>query len=166
MKTLKTLSILFFSLLTISCSKDDGGDDGGGSGEPAFSASVDGGPFANYSAIYSSYSADDAVGVTFTVFDQDMNSYRFFLNGTGGYGSGTVKEIGNVDSDGFFTNVTVRHDESLQVFMASSDGTITITENVVNDDDRNIISGTFSFMANTNVGVDITVSGTFENFEY
>ena len=57
MKTLKTISILFLSLVIISCSKKDDDNGGGSAPEAEFSATINGGGFgSNYSSRLGFYS--------------------------------------------------------------------------------------------------------------
>ena len=166
MKNLKTLSILFLSVLIISCSKKD--DDSEASAPAAsFTGILNGGPFSTYTAKLGSYSTEPTVGLTLAVIDANGNTLRFFMNQTGGLSAGVVKEIGNVDADGFVTSALVHHSDSQTTFYAS-DGNITISENraTPGEEDSNIISGSFTLTLNDNVGTTVTLNGTFNNFEY
>lgn len=168
MKTLKTLSILFLSVLIISCSKKDDGDDGGNPAQTEFTATINGGGFGtNYAARLGSYSSDSNNGVTLAITDENTNVIRFFLNQTGGFGSGITKVVGDVDTNGFVTNVIIR-DQGAQVTYNSSDGEINITENRENPETESgrLISGNFTITATSGVGPAITMTGNFKDFAY
>ncbi|HET8804003.1 MAG TPA: hypothetical protein VFM72_05440 [Aequorivita sp.] len=170
MKTLKKFSILFLSVLIISCSKKDDGDGGGGEApEAEFSATINGGGFgSNYSSRLGFYSSDYGTdtGLTLAVTDENTNIVRIFLNNAGGYGSGITKVIGEV-SNGFVTNVIIR-DQTNQVTYNSSAGEINITENKENpeSEDGRLISGNFTITATSGAGPTITMTGSFKNFAY
>lgn len=170
MKTLKTLSILFLSLLIISCSKKDDGDGGGGEApEAEFSATINGGGFgSNYSSRLGFYSNDYSdSGLTLAVTDENTNIVRIFLNNTGGFGSGITKVVGDVATNGFVTNVVIR-DQTNQVTYDSTDGEINILENKENpeSEDGRLISGNFTITATSGAGPTITMTGSFKNFAY
>ena len=167
MKTLKTLSILFLSVLIISCSSNDDDEGGETAPEASFTGIINGGPFSNYTAKLGSYSTDPSVGLTLAVLDANGNTIRLFMNQTGGLSAGTKKEMGNVDKDGYVTGVLVYHADS-QVTFNASEGNITISENRLNpgDEDSNIISGSFTLKLNDSMGVTLTMNGTFNNFVY
>lgn len=169
MKTLKTISILFLSVLIISCSKKD--DDGGGSApEEEFSATINGGGFgSNYASRLGFYSSDysDDIGLTLAITDANANIVRLFLNQTGGFGSGITKVIGDVGPNGLVTNVIIR-DQTNQVTYNATEGGINITENKANpeSEDGRLISGNFNITATSGAGPTITMSGSFKNFAY
>ncbi|CAM3511029.1 hypothetical protein [Aequorivita lipolytica] len=168
MKTLKTLSILFFSLLILSCSKDDDNDSGGDPAKTEFTATINGGGFgSNYAARLGSYSTDSNNGLTLAITDENANVIRFFFNQTGGFGSGITKIVGDVDSNGFVTNVIIR-DQGAQVTYNSSEGEINILENRENPDseDGRLISGNFTITATSGVGPTVTMTGNFKDFAY
>ncbi|KXO00920.1 hypothetical protein LS48_00075 [Aequorivita aquimaris] len=166
MKTLKILCILFLSAAIISCSKKD--DDGGGSApEASFNATINGGSFgSNYSSRLGFYSTTTANGITIAVTDQNQNIIRFFLNETGGFDT-VIKEIGNVDDNGFVTNVIIRDQEAMITYN-SSEGQIVISENKSNPEIEGgrLISGNFDITAVVNTGETITMTGTFKNIAY
>lgn len=168
MKTLKTICILFLSVLIISCSKKD--DDGGGTApEAEFSATINGGGFgSNYASRLGFYSSDYSDnGLNLSVTDANTNVVSIFLNNTGGFGSGITKIIGDVATNGFVTNVVIR-DQTNQVTYNSSDGEINILENVANPEteDGRLISENFTITATSGAGPTITLTGNFKNFAY
>ena len=168
MKTLKTICILFLSLIIISCSKKDDGDDGGGSApEAEFNATISGGSFGNnYSSRLGFYSTTTINGVTIAVTDQNQNTIRIFMNETGGFDT-VIKEIGNVDDNGYVTNVII-HDQDAMITYNSSEGEIVIKENKSNpeEEDGRLISGDFNITAVVNTGETISMTGTFKNIAY
>lgn len=167
MKTLKTLCILFLSVLIISCSKKDDGDGGGSAPDPEFKATINGGSFgSNYISELGSYSADSNNGVTIAVTDSNSNIIRIFLNETGGFDT-VIKEIGNVDENGFVTNVIIR-DQAAMITYNSTEGRIVINENKANPEVEGgrLISGTFDVTATINTGDTVTMTGNFKNIAY
>ena len=167
MKTLKTLSILFLSVLIISCSKKDDNDDQQTAPEPEFRITIIGASFGNnYLSELGNYTTDSTNGLTIAVTDSNTNVIRIFMNQTGDFGPG-VKEIGNVDDNGFVTNVVVR-DQDAMITYTSTEGTITILENMANpeDADGRLISGNINVTASTNTGETIVLGGPFENIAY
>ncbi len=165
MKNLRIFTLLLFSVLLHSCSGDD--DSGVGDPAPTFNATINGGDFNNYSAEPGSISATSTVGLTITVTDSNNNVIRIFLNSTGGFNSGVTKEIGNVDSDGFATNVTIR-DQEAAITYTSNAGSISITGNSESPEDSNfrLISGNFDITASDNTGTTVTMTGNFSNIIY
>lgn len=167
MKTLKTLCVLFLSVLIFSCSKKDDDGGGGSAGEPEFNATINGGSFGNnYSAKLGYYSTTTTNGITIAVTDENQNIIRIFLNETGGFDT-VIKEIGNVDDNGFVTNVIIR-DQTAMITYNSTEGSITITENKANPEVEGgrVISGNFSVTASINTGDTVTMTGNFKNIAY
>ncbi len=170
MKIFKTLSILFLSVVIISCSKKDDGDEGGSAPEAEFSATLNGGGFGNnYVARLGFYSSDysNENGLTLAVTDENTNIIRIFLNQTGGFGSGITKIIGDVATNGFITSVVIR-DQDAQVTYNASEGEVNITENKANpeSEDGRLISGNFTITAISGAGPTVTMTGNFKNFAY
>ncbi|SRX54874.1 hypothetical protein [Aequorivita sp. CIP111184] len=164
MKTLKTLSILFFSLLILSCSKDDGDDEGSTDPEAEFTATINGGPYNNFVAKLGSYSSDSTYGLTIAVVDENGNTIRLFMNNTGGFSSGVTKEVGDVDGDGFQTSALFR-DQATQIIYTANSGSLNIEKNNESnaDPDNRVVSGTFNVTATINSGVTVTINGNFKN---
>lgn len=167
MKNLKTICFLFLTLAVISCSKKD--DDGGGSApEAEFSATIKGGTFGdNYTSKLGSYYTDSSVGLTIAITDANNNVIRFFLNETGGLGSGTDKIIGDIDNNGYYTSVVI-WDQGEEIAYNSSEGNIKVLDNKANpeDEDGRLISGNFSISAISNTSVTMSMTGTFKNIAY
>lgn len=168
MKTLKTLCILFLATLVLSCSKKDDDGDGGDGAPPAeFKATLNGGSFgSNYIAELGNYSTDSTNGITISVTDSNLNIIRIFMNETGGFDT-VIKEIGNVDGNGFVTNVIIR-DQQAMITYNSTEGRIVINENKSNPEMEGgrLISGTFDVIASINTGETVTMTGTFKNIAY
>ena len=78
-----------------------------------------------------------------------------------------IKEIGNVDGNGFVTNVILR-DQQAMITYNSTEGRIVINENKANPEmeDGRLISGTFDVKASINTGETVTMTGTFKNIAY
>ena len=156
----------FLSVAIISCSKKDD-DGGGGAPEAEFKATINGGSFgSNYIAELGNYSTDKTNGVTINVTDSNSNIVRIFMNETGGFDT-VIKEIGNVDGNGFVTNVILR-DQQAMITYNSTEGRIVINENKANPEmeDGRLISGTFDVKASINTGETVTMTGTFKNIAY
>lgn len=167
MKTLKTLCILFLATLVLSCSKKDDDGDGGGAPPAEFKATLNGGSFgSNYIAELGNYSTDSTNGITIAVTDSNLNIIRIFMNETGGFDT-VIKEIGNVDGNGFVTNVIIR-DQQAMITYNSTEGRIVINENKSNPEMEGgrLISGTFDVKASINTGETVTMTGTFKNIAY
>lgn len=167
MKTLKTLCILFLATLILSCSKKDDDGDGGGAPPAEFKATLNGGSFgSNYIAELGNYSTDSTNGITIAVTDSNLNIIRIFMNETGGFDT-VIKEIGNVDGNGFVTNVIIR-DQQAMITYNSTEGRIVINENKSNPEMEGgrLISGTFDVIASINTGETVTMTGTFKNIAY
>jgi len=165
MKTLRVTILLVLSLVTLSCSGDD--DGGSNAGTPEFTATINGGTFNNYTAALEGFSVTASVGLTIAITDTNFNIIRLFMNNTGGFSSGVVKEVGNIDSDGFVTTVTIRDQEALITYTATS-GSISISEVRSNPDEPSLksISGTFNITASDNNGATVTMTGSFSNLDY
>lgn len=168
MKILKTLSILFFSLLIISCSSKDDDNDGGSAPPSEFNAKISGGSFGgNYNSTFGSYYTDSSVGLTIAVTDANEHVIRFFLNDKGGFESGVTKIIGEIDNNGYYTSVAIR-DQNEQISYNSSEGNVKISENGGNPatEGGRLISGSFNITAISSSSGTITMTGTFKNIAY
>lgn len=167
MKNLKLLCILFLSLIIISCSSDND-DDAGSAPTAEFNATINGASFgSNYTSTFGSYYTDSSVGLTIAVTDANQHVIRFFLNNNGGFDSGVNKIIGEIDDDGYYTDVVIR-DQTAEISYVSSEGKITITENYKNPEFDNVrlISGSFNVTSISNSSTTITMIGTFKNIAY
>jgi len=166
MKNLKSISLLLLTVLLLACSKDD--DSSNGAPEAAFTAAINGGSFSNYTANLGFYDASSTQGtLTISITDDNNNIIRIFVNSTGGLSGGVVKQVGDVDSNGFGTNVTIR-DQAAQITYSSIDGSVTISRNVANPDDeqQRLVSGSFNITASTNTGTTVTMTGSYENIAF
>lgn len=167
MKNLKAICLLFVFLVVLSCSKNDDSD----SGEavtPTFTATITGGSFGNYSSTLGFHSSNSSDGtLTIAITDANNHIIRIFLNATGGLSNGVVKQIGDVDSNGFATTVTIR-DQDAQITYNSTSGSISISGNREHPDEsgRRLISGNFTITASTNTGEEVMMTGNFTNIDY
>ncbi len=163
MKNLKTLCLLFLSVLIISCSKNNDDEEATDPGAE-FTATINGGPYSNFVAKLGSYSADSTNGLTISVVDTNGNTIRLFMNSTGGFNSGVVKEVGNVDGNGLQTGTLFR-DQATQIIYTANSGSITIENNKKSnaDPDNRVVSGTFNVTTNINSTTTLTMKGSFKN---
>jgi hypothetical protein len=172
MKNLRLLSIFAFALFMMSCDKDDDSNDNAPlSGDPGITATINGGTYSNYAfsdAINQTTLATNNT-MTITAGDVDGDQITLFLNGTGGFGAGTVKTMGDMDSNNFTNYVLIRQLSSTQLQYFSTSGNVTITENRAHpsEDGVRLISGTFSISASSTVDNNTTnMTGTFIELEY
>ncbi len=169
MKDLQLLIILFFSVITLSCNKDENNDNSPAQDE-TFQATIKGGTFDSYIFSMGAYEVTKGSNGTLSIDIVDPNGemVTLFLNGTGGFSSGTTKEMGNVDSNNFVTYGLIRQSQPQQSYY-SSVGNAIITNNRVHPTEigHRLISGTFSFTAKTIDGTQtITMNGSFTELDY
>lgn len=167
MKNLRVICILFVSLLTVSCSSDDPNEtpvEG-----PAVQATLHGGTFSNYNfklGVYEVAKGTNGNTLNINLSDKNGKMITLFLNSSGGFTSGTVKQINDVDSGKFKTNAVIRDG---QVSYFSSKGSIKITHNrdhPTNAEQR-MISGEFNIDASTiDQTQSTTIKGTFVDLVY
>ena len=169
MKHLKILTLLFISVVIMSCSKSDSEEENPAD-NATFNVSINGSSFNNYNATLGFYVAEigisgNSLGINVT--DSNNNVINLFLNASGGLASGTTKQIGDVDADNFATSAVIR-DQVAQVTYYGSSGSITITKSIENpsDSDYRLISGTFNITAPGNNSTTVTMTGSFSDFEY
>ncbi len=178
MKNLHLTCLLFLSIFVLSCSSDD--DNGSNENQienqaeaqdPGFEAAINGGTFSNYSFILGAYlitPGNNGNTISIDAVDTQGNAINLFLNGTDGFGNDTVKQIGNIDSDNFMTNVVIRDLQSPVTYFSST-GNITITSNRQHPtkSDIRLISGNYNITASTIDGLNTTVlTGTFTELEF
>lgn len=168
MKNLRLLQILFLSLVIFSC---DSEDDSNGSPvqEQGIVATIDGGTYNNYSFTDGVYSVTKGSTISIEAADSNGDNLTLFLNGTGGFSKGTVKQMGDNDSNNFKTYVLIRQQETQLSYFALETGNITITNNRKHPTESGIrlISGTFSVTATSTVdNHTATMNGTFTELEY
>lgn len=172
MKNLRLLSIFAFALFMLSCDKDeDNNDNAPLSGDPGITATINGGTYSNYAFSDVIYQVSLATNNTMTISagDVDGDQITLFLNSTGGFGAGTVKTMGAMDSNNFINYVLIRQLSSTQLQYFSTSGNVTITENRVHPTEANkrLISGTFSVTAATQDAANTTsMTGSFIELEY
>lgn len=169
MKNLHLLSIVFLTILTFSCTKDDSNDSPSAQ-EEAFQATINGGTYSNYAFTMGAYQATKASNGTLSLDISDLNGemITLFLNGNGGFGSDTVKTMGNMDANNFVTYGLIRQSDP-QISYYSSGGNVTITNNREHptESGHRLISGTFSITATTLDSSNTTaMTGSFTELDY
>ena len=172
MKNLHFITLFLLSIITLSCnSDDDNGNDNPPAQDAAFQAEINGGTYSNYAFIVGIYEITKGTnGNTLSIDIADINGelVTIFLNGTGGFGSGTVKEMGNIDSDNFTNYILIRQKQP-SISYYSSSGQVTITNNREHPEKpgHRLISGNFSMTAASVDGNHTTsMSGSFTELEY
>ena len=175
MKNLRLLQTLVLTLFILSCSTDDDGDSSGPLNEnPGISATIDGSTYDDYSYSDNFYQVTfntDANTIKIEANNSDNDQITLFLNSTGGLDSGTVKTIGNADSNNYITYLIIRQASSQKTYsasIASGSGSITITENRAHptESGTRLISGTFNISAATSEGNNTTFVGSFTELEF
>lgn len=176
MKNLRLLSIFAFTLFMMSCDTDDDSNNANPtpiSGDPGITVTLDGGAFSNFvfeDQLYGVTLLNSAIQIS--AGDEEGNQITLFLNSTGGYGAGSVKTMGNIDSGNAVTYANIRTAGSPQIsYFANSSGSgnITITENITHPTDPSLrlISGTIDVTATSTTNSDTTtMTGTFKELEY
>ncbi|GAB5398471.1 MAG: hypothetical protein Aureis2KO_00560 [Aureisphaera sp.] len=163
-------------LFNVSCSKnddnsDDNSTDNSPAGEAVFQATIDGDTYSNYDFTIGVYEVvKGTTGNTLSINTGDINGemVSLFLNGTDGFSSGTVKEMGDVDADSFTTFATVRQ-ASPQITYFSNGGSVTITNNREHPSEtgHRLLSGTFNITAATIDGINtLSLSGSFTELDF
>ena len=169
MKNLHLLSILFLSVLTLSCSKDENSDNPSAEAE-TFQATINGGTYSNYAFSMGVYEATKATNGTLSIDISDSNGemITLFLNGNSGFSSDTVKTMGNIDSNNFVTYGLLRQSNP-QISYYSSSGTVTITKNREHptESGHRLISGSFNITATSLDNANTTsLIGSFNALNY
>jgi len=160
--------MLCLFIITLSCSKDD---DNPPAQDNEFAATINGGTFSNYNFIIGAYQITKGTnGNTLSIDISDPNGemITLFLNGTGGFSSGTVKEMGNVDANSFVTYALIRQTEP-EISYYSSGGNLTITNNRAHPSisGHRLISGEFNITASSTDGANTTsMIGSFTELDY
>ena len=172
MKNLRLLQIFVFAIFMMSCDKDDGNDNNEPlSGDPGITANINGGSYSNYTFTDGIYQITlGTYGTTMSIDTADIigDQITLFLNGTGGFESGTVKNMGDMDSNNFTTYVNIRQ-SSTQISYFSTSGNVTIIENRAHPTEAGtrLISGTFNVSAASITDDNTTVmTGSFTELEY
>ena len=173
MKNLRLLQIFVFAIFMMSCNKDDDNDNNEPlSGEPGITANINGGSYSNYTftdGIYQITLGTNGPTMSIDAADIFGDQITIFLNGTGGFESGVVKNMGNIDSNNFTTYVNIRQQSSPQISYFSTSGNVTISENRAHPTEagKRLISGTFNVSAASISDNNTTVMiGTFTELEY
>lgn len=153
----------------MSCSSDDVKNDP--SEGPEFHATINGAPFSNYHfqlGFYDVVKGTNGNTLKFSIADKNGKQMTLFLNSSGGFKTGTVKQMGDVDSDKFRTYIEIKDNQpSVQYF--SQSGTLKITNNREHpsNSQKSLISGEFNVVASTIDGTNsITMKGSFNDLEF
>ncbi|WP_296316249.1 hypothetical protein [Winogradskyella sp. UBA3174] len=170
MKDLQLLTILFFSVITLSCNKDENNDNLPPQQE-TFEATINGGTYDNYSFTIGAYQITKGTNgntLSIDIADPNGDMVTLFLNGDGGFSSNTVKPMGGIDSNNFVTYGLIRQSNP-QLSYFSSSGNVTITNNREHPTElgHRLISGTFSITATSSDGLNTTsMTGSFIELNY
>ena len=166
------LFLTVLALFIFSCSSDN---ENSSSTLPisesqGINASINGGSFNNYNFSDSIYQVTKGANNTISIDASDTNGNQItlFLNSTGGFSSGTIKDMGDIDSNNFVTYILLRQGNP-EVSYFSSTGTVTITKNRAHPTDSGLqlLSGTFEITANPiNDPTTITIAGSFVELEF
>ena len=169
------MCILFLSIIALSCSKDDHIENpetqqNTEAQDPAFQAAINGGTFTDFSFVLSVYNITKGSNgtISINVADNQGNDVNLFLNNTGGFGNGTVKQIGDMDSNNFVTNAVIRDLQSPVTYFSST-GNITITNNREHPTEtgHRLISGNYNITASSIDGSQITtMTGSFTELDF
>jgi hypothetical protein len=173
MKNLRLLQFFLLAIFIMSCDKDDGNDNNEAlSGDPGITANINGGSYSNYTFVDAIYQITLGTnGTTMSIDAGDINGDQItlFLNGTGGFEPGTVKTMGDLDTNNFTNFVNIRQLSSTQISYFSTSGNVTIVENIPHPTEAGtrLISGTFNISADSTTDSYTTVmTGTFIELEY
>ena len=169
MRSLHTIAVLLFSMFFLSCSSsDDTNDPVEG---PTSQATINGGTFSNYVfklGVYEVVKNKKNNTLNIEMADKNGKKITLFLNSTDGFESGTIKQMGNVDSEKFSTYAWIR-DVQPQASYYSNSGTLKITNNRENPSNskQNIISGAFEITAySEDLEKNTTMKGSFTDLVY
>ena len=169
MKNRNFFCILFFSMIMLSCSSDVANNDP--SEGPSIQATINGGTFSNYSfklGAYEVVKGSNGNTLRITMADKNSKQITLFLNSSGGFDKGTVKQMGDVDSDKFRTYVEVKDNQPSTLYFSQS-GNLKITNNREHpsNSQKSVISGEFNIVASTTDGNNsVTMKGFFNDLEY
>lgn len=169
MKNLRLLKILILTLFIVSCSSDDENSNPL-SEEQGINAIINGGTFNDYTFSESIYQITKSTNNTISIDagDSNGNQLTLFLNGLGGFGSGTIKNMGDSDSNNFVTYILIRQNNP-ELSYFSSTGNLTITENRTHPtvSGMRLLSGNFEITASpVNDTTTTTMTGAFIDLEF
>lgn len=170
MKNLRLIFILALSVLITSCDKDDDNNNTPLEGT-SFQATINGGSFSNYSfnsSVYNVTKGNNGNTMQIDIADANGEQLTLFLNGTNGFANGTIKVMGNMDSNNFTTYSLFRQ-QSPQTSYFSSSGNVTITDNRAHptESGKRLISGDFNITTSPiEDDSELTMTGSFSELEY
>lgn len=170
MKNLRITLILLLVTVTLSCNKDDEQNEISAAQTPEFTATINGGGFTNYAFDLGVYAITKGTGsntLSIDIADTSGVNVNLFLNGTDGFETGTIKQMGNVDSNSYTTNSIIRNTQGVTYF--SSSGRVSITNNRAHptESGARLLSGTFIITATTIDGGNSTnLIGSFSELKY
>ncbi|MEM1001313.1 MAG: hypothetical protein AAGH46_01540 [Bacteroidota bacterium] len=174
MKDLR-LSIGFIAcLLIFACESEDSQDlqtPPTLSDDPGVSVIINGDSYSNYNfndAVYQ-ISKPNPNALHIQAGDENGDQIDLFLNGTGGFSNGAIKEIGNTDENNFMTYALVRQADTQLNYFATTSGQVVIQSNETHPSKEGfrLISGSISLSASTQDALNtLTVVGTFTDLEY
>jgi hypothetical protein len=169
MKNLHFLSVLLvFTIL--SCSSDNETTNNAPPDEN-FQAVINGNLYSNFTfdlGVYDITKNASNNTLTIDIADTSGNMITLFLNETGGFGTGTVKQMGNTDINNFRTFGLIRQPNP-QVSYFSNSGSLTITNNREHPTEagQRLISASFNITTASTDGINsATMTGTFTDFKY
>lgn len=172
MKNVCILALSLVTFFTLSCSGDDDSiDNNTPAGESVFQATINGGSYSNYEyslGVYEVVKGTNGNTLSINTGDRNGDMVNLFLNGTGGFDSGTIKEMGNIDSDNFTTFASIRQADS-QITYFSTSGSVTITTNREHPTEtgHRLLSGNFSITASSIDGTNTTsMLGSFTELDF
>ena len=169
MKNLHIIYVLLFSIFLLSCSSSDENNDPAEG--PNSQATINGGTFSNYAfklGVYQIVKGTNGNTLNMQMADKKGIQITLFLNGTGDFKSGTVKQMGNVDSNESVTHAWIR-DIQPPVSYISKSGTLKIKNNREHpsNSQQRLISGEFNIVALSEDGKQTTtMKGSFNDLVF
>lgn len=170
MKNLRFLQTVFLSFFILACNSDDNQNDAPVSNDQGINAIINGGSFNDYNFIDSIYQVTKSSNNTISINTGDAsgNQITLFLNSSNGFGSGTVKPMGDFDENNFVNYILVRQNNPELNYFSSS-GHLTITANRAHptENGMRLLSGNFEITANTiDDSHSIEMNGSFMELEF
>jgi hypothetical protein len=170
MKNLRILFILISFVIASSCDKNDDGSNAPIEGT-TFQATVNGGNYSNYTfdiGVYAITKGTNGNTLSIDIGDVNGEQLTLFLNGTDGFSNGTIKQMGNEDTNNFVTYALFRQQNPLTSYY-STNGNVTITNNRTHptESSKGLISGNFDITVSPiDSNIILTLTGSFTELEY